>query len=341
MKAYLDLSMLGDAEVDWTCRSPRGQERMKMARVFNRSVLIVFASLVTVGVLLGDEGDQADWPQTLLESTGIQGGLVVHLGCGDGRLTAKLRADDRYVVQGLDVDPARVAQARNYLRSLAIYGDVSVEWFDGKRLPYADNLVNLLVAEDLGELPMVEVMRVLAPRGVVCVKSNGKWEQKTKPCPQQIDEWTHWLHGADGNAVSNDTVVGPPRHVQWIAEPTWQRHHEMSPSVEAMVSASGRVFAIINEAPPGVDGLPDRWKLVARDAFITGNCCGSAPSPSGAGNTGATIPTGTGVGTIRPISRVESWLSVNEFTRHWVSTPRSRLSTPPRDERSRPMPEPS
>ena len=34
-----------------------------------------------------------------------------------------------------------------------------------------------------------------------------------------------------------------------------------------MVSAGGRIFAIVNEAPVGVDGLPDRWMLVARDAF--------------------------------------------------------------------------
>jgi outer membrane protein assembly factor BamB len=34
-----------------------------------------------------------------------------------------------------------------------------------------------------------------------------------------------------------------------------------------MVSSGGRLFAIVNEAPVGVDGVPDRWTLVARDAF--------------------------------------------------------------------------
>jgi outer membrane protein assembly factor BamB len=88
-----------------------------------------------------------------------------------------------------------------------------------------------------------------------------------KPWPDAIDEWTHWLHSADGNAVADDRVVGPPRHVQWVAPPQWLRHHEASPSVSAMVSSGGRLFAIINEAPAGIDGLPDRWAIVARDAF--------------------------------------------------------------------------
>ena len=236
-------------------------------RIIRWCIVVVFPVLVPLGVAVGDDRAQGDWPRAVLEDSGVQGGLVVHVGCGNGRLTAAFRADDRYVVQGLDVAPAKVTEAREYLRSLGVYGDVSVDGFDGRRLPYADNLVNLLVSEDLGEVPMAEVMRVLAPRGVVCVKSNGEWEQETKPWPEEIDEWTHWLHGADGNAVANDTVVGPPRHVQWIADPRWQRHHEMSPSLEAMVSAGGRVFAIINEAPAGVDGLPDRWALVARDGF--------------------------------------------------------------------------
>ncbi len=238
-----------------------------MIRASNACILAGFAVLLCSGLVLGDERAPGDWPRSVVDRVGIQGGLIVHFPCGGGQSTAALRVNDRYVVHGLDTDPAHVEAARERLRSRGVYGDVSVDAFDGKRLPYADNLVNLLVAEDLGDVPMAEVMRVLAPRGVAWLKSNGTWQQKTKPWPATIDEWTHWLHGADGNAVAHDTVVGPPRHAQWIAEPRWQRHHETSPSVEAMVSAGGRVFAIINEAPIGVDGLPDRWKLVARDAF--------------------------------------------------------------------------
>ena len=44
----------------------------------------------------------------ILETTGIKGGLVVHIGSGDGKLTAALCVNDRYVVHGLDDDPANI-----------------------------------------------------------------------------------------------------------------------------------------------------------------------------------------------------------------------------------------
>ena len=38
---------------------------------------------------------QAQSAKDILDSAGIEGGLVVHVGCGDGKLTAALRASDR------------------------------------------------------------------------------------------------------------------------------------------------------------------------------------------------------------------------------------------------------
>ena len=213
-----------------------------------------------------------DDPQRLavriLRDTGVQGGIVVHLGCGDGKLTAALHQNDRYLIHGLDTDPLSVAAAREQIASSQRYGTVSVDRFDGRHLPYAENLVNLIVAEDLGEVSMTEVNRVLVPRGVAYIKTNGRWTKTVKPWPAEIDEWTHWLHSADGNAVAHDTVAGPPRRMQWIAKPFWSRHHNTVPSVSAMVSARGRLFYIVDEAPASMDGsAPDKWALVARDAF--------------------------------------------------------------------------
>ena len=58
-------------------------------------------------------------------------------------------------------------QARESIRSKGLYGPVSVDVFDGARLPYVDNLVNLIVIQDY-TAPAKELMRVLAPGGVVC-----------------------------------------------------------------------------------------------------------------------------------------------------------------------------
>ena len=46
-----------------------------------------------------------------------------------------------------------------------------MDQWNGKYLPYVDNLVNLVVAED--PAPMPEVMRVLCPGGVAYVKAHG------------------------------------------------------------------------------------------------------------------------------------------------------------------------
>ena len=34
------------------------------------------------------------------------------------------------------------------------------------------------------------------------------------PRPEEIDAWTHYLHSPTNNAVSQDTAVQPPRHLQ-------------------------------------------------------------------------------------------------------------------------------
>ncbi len=204
----------------------------------------------------------------ILSDCGVQGGLVVHLGCGYGQLTAAFRASDAYLVHGLDTDPDNVDIARWNIQSLGMYGEVSIDQQVGAELPYADNLVNLLVVEELGEVSKEECLRVLAPGGVATIKTGDAWEKIVKARPDEIDEWTHHLHDAGGNPVANDTVVGPPQHLQWTAGPLWARSHGYTPSVTAMISSGGRLFAIVDETLTGAgDVIPSKWFLVARDAF--------------------------------------------------------------------------
>ena len=203
----------------------------------------------------------------ILDATGISGGLVVHLGCGDGKLTAALRDHDGYLVHGLDADPANVREARAEIRPLGIYGSVSVDQLHGNRLPYIDNLVNLVVADDPGPVPMDEMMRVLSPNGVAYVKQEGKWTTTVKPPAAGTDDWTHYLHDATGNPVAHDTVVAPPRRLQWVGSPRWARHHDHMASMTALVSSGGRLFYVIDEGPTASIQLPAKWRLVARDAF--------------------------------------------------------------------------
>jgi len=265
--------------------------------------------------------------ETVLASGDVQGGLCVIVGCDDDKPAAKIAQSGPFLVQCLCSHRRIANQMRTAVAERGIYGTVSVDCYSPGRLPYAENLVNLLIVHDMqaspaGKLSVAEVLRVLAPGGVACLNINpgttgglsrfsrrengtvpfpnpvssggnkvwmervnadlraagieksetisasGNWIKFVKPWPKDIDHWTHWLHGADGNAVAMDRRVGPPRHLQWIGNPLWSRSHETVPSVSAMVSANGRLFSIVDEAPPAIDGrLPDKWSLVARDAF--------------------------------------------------------------------------
>jgi len=233
-------------------------------RRFPGAALLVLLSLVGRATAAPPEQERA---VQILGATGVKGGLVVHVGCGEGGLTAALRVSDSYLVQGLDVDAKNVANAREHIRSLGLEGEVSAARFDGRHLPYLDNLVNLLMAEDPAGVSPAEMLRVLAPLGVAYVQRGGKWTRIVKPRPEQLDEWTHYLHEADGNAVAQDTAIGPPQHVQWVAAPNWSRNHHKLASLSAVVSAAGRVFSIVDDGPSAAVSVPGRWSLVARDAF--------------------------------------------------------------------------
>jgi len=254
---------------------------------FSLSPLVILCASVAP-VRAGDapgKSAEADLARQVLDAAGVAGGLVVHLGCGDGRLTAALHQDDSYLVHGLDTDANNVARARQHVRQQGLYGKVTADRFDGEHLPYVDGLVNVLVAENPGDLKPEEMMRVLRPGGVALV-SGGRgqesgvsgervevggtsWVKTVKPWPDAIDQWTHYLHDASNDGVARDTCVGPPRRLKWDCGPAWSRSHEHTSSMIAMVSAGGRLYYILDEGLTGVTPafLPEKWTLTARDAF--------------------------------------------------------------------------
>ena len=229
--------------------------------MFRHRETVLFLTVLSVSVCFAQPARQ------ILQDSGVRGGLVVQLGCGNTERLVGFRVSDRYLVQGLDTDPTNVRRARQQIGAREPCGAISVETFDGIHLPYIDNLVNLLVAEDLGKVSMDEVMRVLCPGGVAYIRQAGQWSKTVKPWPHAIDQWTHYMHGPDNNAVANDTVVDSPRRLQWNGGPKWTRSHEKMSSMTAMVCAAGRIFYIMDEGPSCSVQLPPEWKLVARDAF--------------------------------------------------------------------------
>ena len=81
-------------------------ERVMCSRdgVVRLGVVVVLSACTIAAGLAGTASAGAATAQArqILAATGVRGGLVVHVGCGDGTLTAALRASDSYLVHGLD-----------------------------------------------------------------------------------------------------------------------------------------------------------------------------------------------------------------------------------------------
>ncbi len=261
---------------------------MPSIRIAVSSVLVWF-SLVAVAA----KGADTDPGKSLLGDRG-PGGVCVVVGCADAELSLSLAGHGGLVVHALFAGEADVQRARQAIHEAGVHGRVSADRFQGKRLPYIDNLINVVVVERFGEdatadLSLGEIRRVLAPLGVAylggkatdlskraqaagfgepeLVATAGTWLQITKPWPEEIDHWQQYLHDADNNAVARDSVVGPPRHLQWVADPAWSRSHMTIPTVVSMVSSRGRLFSIEDTATAENPFLPGRFSLIGRDAF--------------------------------------------------------------------------
>lgn len=193
------------------------------------------------------------------ELSAVPGGLCVQLGAGDTTVAIELAKTGRFLVHLLDADAQTVKLARQTIYKQKVYGLASVDrWDKSGKLPYAENMVNLLVIPKklASQVSPSEIERVMAPLGVVLcapdamttdrlkaagfdnihsVKSDDhRWLAGRLPWPEQMDQWSHPRHGPNGNAVSKDEVVGPPRRIRWVAGP-WQE-------VSNMVTADGKNY---------------------------------------------------------------------------------------------------
>jgi outer membrane protein assembly factor BamB len=180
-------------------------------------------------------------------------GVCVLVGVGDGALAARAAEGGSRLVHVLEPDEAKIRAARALLESRKLAGIASVELWSGSSLPYAENLVNLLVSSTA--LPDAEALRVLAPGGAAAVRRDGAWTTIRKPRPAEFGDWTHWRHGADGNMVSGDRAVGVPTALRWVAGPPQDAGGRKWYYDHILVSAGGRNFYDYEET------------ILARDAY--------------------------------------------------------------------------
>ena len=112
----------------------------------------------------------ADAPATASEVVGFShapGGICAVVGAPDAGLALDLAARGSFVVHSVNTDPRACDAVRKAVRSRGMYGTVSAGTFAGRRLPYADNLINVVVVDSYPSLMSDglspdEVIRVLA-----------------------------------------------------------------------------------------------------------------------------------------------------------------------------------
>ena len=189
-------------------------------------------------------------PQLAPESR-ISGGICVWLGTADRETVAQLALNAPFLIQRHlpQATEMMLHAEREFYRQQGLEGRVTVEAAGTGELPYADQLVSLLVLSDGASVPSeTECLRVLRPFGEMLDLRGGKTKRIVKPRPAEMDDWTHWRHGAERNPVSHDNVVAMPERIQWLLpSPVMsERCH--------FVTANGRVFS------------QDKGALVARDA---------------------------------------------------------------------------
>jgi hypothetical protein len=81
-------------------------------------------------LLLGSSPAAVNPAAVVMAASDVQGGLVVHLGCGDpstgsgqaGAFTAALRTNESFLVQGLGADADNVTAAKKHIRAGGLYG---------------------------------------------------------------------------------------------------------------------------------------------------------------------------------------------------------------------------
>ena len=242
----------------------------------NLTAMIVWSAAALV--LLVCPQARAEEPEALaeriLQAVDRPVGLAHLPHCGAGELALALaEADEGLYVHGQDPDPSAVAAARKaadergFLNRRASFDQGGVT-----RLLPVGRSCDLIVLTDLkrDELTQAlaaEIRRVLHPWYGVAVLGDvsGKldtsrlkgWAQKIAPDVSELpgagnlviaeagplegaDNWSHWWHGPDNNAVSTDTAYSYPETVQWTGKPY------DATRIDLPIVANGRLFMLWN-----------------------------------------------------------------------------------------------
>jgi len=216
-------------------------------------------------------------PEDVVQKTGIAGGLCSfpRIQQGDEKLAMELAKRPAFVVHLLSDNAESVTRIREAAEAEGVFGrSLYVEKGRAAPLPFADRLVDLLVASDLRDADLTpelrsDWLRTLAPRrgaalvgrakaagdglseealkawtkdlplAKVFTDSSGVWAVLRSDLPDGADPWTHRCHGPDGTQVSSDATLKPPFLTQWWGMPRQEGFWGTT-----VVALNGRMFTM-------------------------------------------------------------------------------------------------
>lgn len=262
----------------------------------------IVALIMVCGAAVAEEASNAEPAQfgdRLARAVQVERGLYSVLGCDDRRLVMELAGQGRLLVHAIDSNQTVVDALRQQLDHAGHYGSRAVvERGEFKKLPYADNLVDIVVVPNLTEqkytrLSVTEILRVLRPKGIALfglaareaggspterdlalwlrgsglddfelqAGLPGVWARVVKPEPAGVDDWSHWQHGPDNNPASNDQVIKAPYLTQWTGTP----YYIAMPAITT--AAGGRTFCAMGHIAHHEREEPWLNTLMARNGY--------------------------------------------------------------------------
>ena len=182
----------------------------------------------------------------ILEATGIEKGICVVYGCGDGRLAGELARRSELRVIGFGEDATQIEKGRAALRGAGYGTHVTLHRVESlASLPVTGHFANLVVSQrllDTGECGgnAREIFRILRPQGGAAYlgwpvanasskarldrlekwlaaeetrsgsrsRTEGTWIQIVRGALEGAGDWTHQYGLADNSAFGGETLAG-------------------------------------------------------------------------------------------------------------------------------------
>jgi len=261
-----------------------------------RKILIFITLVISLNFNYGQEIVKQNLVEKICQSSGVGAGLCVFIGLKNSQQLMEFAKTEKFLIHGISTDKKLVNMCREIFQKNGTYGINSIIEHSFHKLPYTNNLVNMIVIEDLNilkekKLSLKEITRVLCPNGVILIKKEKDLLEKfsathlklcenfkdetfclyQKPWPENMGEWTHLAYDASGSYTSKDTILKPVSRLQWTTGPTYYLYPHKTGGITRILSAGGRNIYFSANVVPNLNKKENRKKrtlyLFARDAF--------------------------------------------------------------------------